>query len=164
LICFSEPFTFPYLAVLQVTNTIKIEKTIIAPFSTFLFHIKKDLKMKKLASLITLPAFAMAQEAPVPTQPSLMSSFLPFLLMFVVMYIFFILPKQRENKKTEQMRTSLKKGDKVLTIAGIVGIVSHIDERFVSVRTGDTKIDFEKASIVKLLEADSEKKHEAEHK
>jgi len=118
--------------------------------------------MKKLTSIVMLPAFAMAQDA--PTQPSLMGSFLPFLLMFVVMYIFFILPKQRENKKTEQMRSSLKKGDKVLTVAGIVGIVSHIDERFVSVKTGDTKIDFEKAAVVKLLEADSEKKHEAEHK
>jgi preprotein translocase subunit YajC len=118
--------------------------------------------MKKLTSIMMLPAFAMAQD--VPAQPSLMSSFLPFLLMFVVMYIFFILPRQRENKKTEQMRSSLKKGDKVLTIAGIVGIVSHIDERFVSIKTGDTKIDFEKAAIAKLLEADSEKKHEAEHK
>jgi preprotein translocase subunit YajC len=120
--------------------------------------------MKKLASLIMLPTFAVAQGTSGTTQPSLIGSFLPFLLMFVVMYIFFILPKQRENKKTEQMRTSLKKGDKVLTVAGIVGIVSHIDERFVSVKTGDTKIDFEKVSIVKLLEADSEKKHEAEHK
>jgi preprotein translocase subunit YajC len=62
------------------------------------------------------------------------------------------------------MRTSLKKGDKVLTIAGIVGIVSHVDERLVSVKTGDTKIDFEKAAIIKLMEHDSEKKHEAEHK
>jgi len=110
--------------------------------------------MKKFIIVTMLPTFAMAQDA---TQPSMMSSFLPFLLMFVVMYIFFILPKQRENKKTEQMRNSLKKGDKVLTIAGIVGIVSHIDERFVGVKTGDTRIDFEKAAIVKLLEADSEK-------
>jgi len=120
--------------------------------------------MKWLISMVMLPAFAMAQDAPAGAQPSLMSSFLPFLLMFVVMYIFFILPRQRENKKTEQMRSSLKKGDKVLTVAGIVGIVSHIDERFVGVKTGDTKIDFEKAAIVKLLEADAEKKHEAEHK
>jgi len=121
--------------------------------------------MKKLiAILVTVPVFAMAQEAPAaPEQPSMMGAFLPFLLMFVVMYIFFILPKQRENKKTEQMRTSLKKGDKVLTIAGIVGIVSHIDDRFICIKTGDTKIDFEKASVVKLLEADAEKR-EAEKK
>jgi preprotein translocase subunit YajC len=121
--------------------------------------------MKKLiAVLMLLPVFAMAQEAPAaPAQPSLMGALLPFLLMFVVMYIFFILPKQRENKKTEQMRSSLKKGDKVLTIAGIIGIVSHVDDRFISIRTGDTKIDFEKSAVAKLLEADAEKR-EAEKK
>jgi len=117
--------------------------------------------MKKLAILLILPVFAMAQDA--PAQPQFMSTLLPFLLMFIVMYIFFILPKQRENKKTEQMRGSLKKGDKVLTVAGIVGFVSHIDDRFVCIRTGDTKIDFEKASVIKLLEADAEKR-EAEKK
>jgi len=120
--------------------------------------------MKNLISIsLMLPVLAMAQEAPAP-QPSLFGSFLPFLLMFVVMYIFFILPKQKEGKKTEQMRSSLKKGDKVLTAAGIVGVVAHVDERFVSIKTGDTKIDFEKVAIVKLLEADSEKKHEADSK
>jgi preprotein translocase subunit YajC len=123
---------------------------------------------KLIAVLIMLPAFAMAQETPSTplqeTSGSPFGPFLPFLLMFVVMYIFFILPKQKENKKTEQMRSSLKKGDKVLTMAGIIGIIAHIDNHFVSVKTGDTKIDVEKASIVKLLEADSEKKHEADNK
>jgi preprotein translocase subunit YajC len=118
--------------------------------------------MKKLASLLILPVLAMAQNQD-SSQSSPMLGFLPFLLMFVVMYIFFILPKQRENKKIEQMRGSLKKGDKVLTIAGIAGIVSHIDDRFVCIKTGDTKIDFEKASVIKLLEADAEKR-EAERK
>jgi preprotein translocase subunit YajC len=122
--------------------------------------------MKKIILIVALlPIFAMAQGAPAstPEQPSMFSAFLPFLLMFVVMYIFFILPKQRESKKTEQMRASLKKGDKVLTVAGIVGIVAHVDDRVVSVRTGDTKIDFEKAAIVKIVEADAEKR-EAEKK
>jgi preprotein translocase subunit YajC len=120
--------------------------------------------MKKLISiLVMLPILAVAQDAPAQGAPSAFGAFLPFILMFVVMYIFFILPKQRENKKTEQMRTSLKKGDKVLTMAGIVGIVSHMDERFICIKTGDTKIDFEKSAIIKLLEADAEKR-EAEKK
>jgi len=112
--------------------------------------------MKKfISALALLSTLAVAQEP--AQQPSMIGSFLPFILMFVVMYMFFILPKQRENKKTEQMRSSLKKGDKVLTMAGIIGIVSHVDERFICIKTGDTKIDFEKAAVVKLLQADSEK-------
>jgi len=120
--------------------------------------------MKKLISiLIMLPVLALAQDAPSAQQPSLLGAFLPFLLMFVVMYIFFILPKQRENKKVDQMRTTLKKGDKVLTVAGIIGVVSHVDERFVQIKTGETKIDFEKTAVVKLLQPDAEKQ-EAEKK
>jgi len=116
--------------------------------------------MKILISIsLMLPVFAMAQEPDAPSQPSLFGSFLPFLLMFVVMYIFFILPKQRENKKTEQMRTGLKKGDKVLTMAGIIGVIAHVDEHSVSVKTGDTKIDFEKTAIIKLLEPASDSSH-----
>jgi len=115
------------------------------------------------SSLAMLSVLAVAQDAPVPAQPSLVGSFLPFLLMFVVMYIFFILPKQRENKKTEQMRSSLKKGDKVMTVAGIIGVVAHVDDRFIGLKTGDTRIDFEKSAVVKLLEADSAKQ-EAEKK
>ena len=113
--------------------------------------------------LALLPVLAIAQDVPAPTQPSMFGAFLPFLLMFVVMYIFFILPKQKENKKIEQMRSTLKKGDRVLTAAGIIGSVAHIDDRIVSVKTGDTRIDFEKVAIVRLLDAGSEKQ-EAEKK
>jgi len=116
--------------------------------------------MKILTSIsLALPVFAMAQEAPVGQQPSMLGSFLPILFMFVVVYIFFILPKQKENKKIEQMRTGLKKGDKVLTMAGIIGVIAHVDEHHVSVKTGDTKIDFEKTAIVKLLEPASDSSH-----
>jgi len=116
-------------------------------------------KMKTfILSLVLLAGFAVAQEPSVPTsQPSMFGAFLPFILMFVVMYMFFILPKQKENKRIEQMRTALKKGDKVLTMAGIIGVVSHVDDRFVNIKTGDTKIDFEKTAVIKLLQNDSEK-------
>jgi preprotein translocase subunit YajC len=119
--------------------------------------------MKNIILITLLPVFAIAQDAPSPQSPSMFGAFLPFLLMFVVMYIFFIMPKQKENKKIEQMRTALKKGDKVLTVAGIIGTVTHVDDRFVNIKTGDTKIDFEKVSVIKLLEADTEKR-EAESK
>lgn len=84
--------------------------------------------------------------------------FLPFILMFVVMYFFFILPKQREVKKTEEMRKALKKGDKVLTTAGIIGIVAHVEDHTLSLKTGDNvRLDFEKAAVIKLITPDAEK-------
>ncbi|HOG68261.1 MAG TPA: preprotein translocase subunit YajC [Fibrobacteraceae bacterium] len=106
-----------------------------------------------LALVATTPLFA--QEA-APQGGGIMA-FLPFILMFVVMYLFFIMPKQKEMKKMDAMRKALKKGDKVLTTAGIIGLVSNIEENVVTIKTGDaTKIDFEKAAILRVLETKSE--------
>ena len=61
-------------------------------------------------------------------------------------------------KKMEEMRKALKKGDKVITTAGIIGTVTNIDETgtTISVRTGSTTIiDFEKSAILRVLNAET---------
>jgi preprotein translocase, YajC subunit len=76
----------------------------------------------------------------------------------VVMWLFFIRPKNKEMKKMEEMRKALKKGDKVITTAGIIGTVTNIDETgtTISVRTGSTTIiDFEKSAILRVLNAET---------
>ncbi|MDR1759859.1 MAG: preprotein translocase subunit YajC [Fibrobacter sp.] len=100
-------------------------------------------------AFLAIPAFAQEEGA---TGGGIMA-FLPFILMFVAMYIFFMLPKQKEMKKQDAMRNALKKGDKVLTAAGIIGVVVSVDNAIVSIKTGDnTKLDFEKNAILRVLE------------
>ena len=116
--------------------------------------------MKLSALLVTLSSIAaFAQEAAeAEQQPSAIGSFLPLILLFVVMWLFFIRPKNKEMKKMEEMRKALKKGDKVITTAGIIGTVTNIDETgtTVSVRTGSTTIiDFEKSAILRVLNAET---------
>ncbi len=115
--------------------------------------------MKLSALLVTLSSIAaFAQEAAPEQQPSAIGSFLPLILLFVVMWLFFIRPKNKEMKKMEEMRKALKKGDKVITTAGIIGTVTNIDETgtTVSVRTGSTTIiDFEKSAILRVLNAET---------
>ena len=58
----------------------------------------------------------------------------------------------------EEMRKALKKGDKVITTAGIIGTVTNIDETgtTISVRTGSTTIiDFEKSAILRVLNTET---------
>ena len=50
-----------------------------------------------------------------------------FLPMFIIMYLLVILPQSRQRKKTQQMLSALKTGDKVVTNGGIYGTVSGID-------------------------------------
>jgi preprotein translocase subunit YajC len=65
------------------------------------------------------------------------------------------MPKQKEMKKLDAMRKALKKGDKVLTAAGIIGTVANIEGTVVSVKTGNgTILDFEQAAIARVLNAE----------
>ena len=52
---------------------------------------------------------------------------LMIVLMFLVMWLFMIRPQNKERKRLEEMRNSLKKGDKVITAGGIYGVVADVD-------------------------------------
>ena len=74
--------------------------------------------------------------------------------MFLVMYLFMIRPQRKQQKQLEEMRNSLKKGDKVITAGGIYGTVAEIDGNTVLVKVdGDVKIRVDKSSINKDMTA-----------
>lgn len=75
-------------------------------------------------------------------------SFLPMLLIIVVFYFFMIRPQMKKAKDHKKYIEELKKGDKVITNAGIHGrIVEMNDTTFLIEVEGGTKIRFEKSSI-----------------
>ncbi|MBR6183230.1 preprotein translocase subunit YajC [Bacteroidales bacterium WCE2004] len=75
--------------------------------------------------------------------------------MFLVMYLFMIRPQRQQQKKLEEMRNSLKKGDKVITAGGIYGTVADIDGNTVLVKVdGEVKIRVDKSSINKDMTAE----------
>lgn len=118
------------------------------------------MKIKALLVTLASAAAAFAQEAApaAEEQPSMLGQFMPIILLFVVMWFFFIRPKSKEMKQMEAMRKALKKGDKVMTAAGIVGVVTNMEEgsNIITVRTGSTTlIDFEKQAILRVLNAEA---------
>ena len=52
--------------------------------------------------------------------------FIPLILIFVIFYFFLIRPQQKKVKEHKAMVENLSRGDKVVTSAGIVGIVERI--------------------------------------
>ena len=52
--------------------------------------------------------------------------FIPLILIFVIFYFFLIRPQQKKVKEHKAMIESLKRGDKVVTSAGILGTVERI--------------------------------------
>jgi preprotein translocase subunit YajC len=66
---------------------------------------------------------------PAPNSKFDFSSFMPMILMFVVMYFLMIRPQQKRAKDQKDMQSSLKRGDKVATSSGIIGEIDSIDEK-----------------------------------
>ena len=86
--------------------------------------------------------------------------FVPMLAIIVIFYFFLIRPQNKKQKETEKMLNALKKGDKVITIGGIHGVVSSVKEKTVILKVDDDcKMEFNRTAIssVELTEAEKAK-------
>ena len=86
------------------------------------------------------------------------SQFLPFLLMFVVIYFFMIRPQQKKIKQEKEFETGLKVGDKIITKSGLHGKISELAETTVVVETMSGKLKMERSAISLELTAALNKK------
>jgi preprotein translocase subunit YajC len=98
---------------------------------------------------------AYAQTAGTAADPGMMgnlTTFLPLVLMFVVMYFLMIRPQQKRAKEQKTMMDALAKGDEVITAGGILGKVSKVNDTYVTVEIApNTEIVVQKNSITTLL-------------
>lgn len=80
---------------------------------------------------------------------SSLTSMLPFLLMFVVIYFFMIRPQMKKAKNEKKFQSEIAKGNKVITTSGIHGKIMDIvdSDNTVIIETGAGKIKFERSSI-----------------
>jgi len=70
-------------------------------------------------------------------------------VVFVIFYFFFMRPQKKQEKEQTQMRNSLRVGDEITTIGGIIGKVVSIKDPTVLIETGrdGTKIRILKSAI-----------------
>jgi preprotein translocase subunit YajC len=92
---------------------------------------------------------------------SMFGMLLPFIMMFAVIWLLIIRPQQKQKKEHQKMLENLKVGDKVVTGSGIIGKIVNIkdDKSIVVLKVDDTtntKIEFQKHTIVGVLEKDKE--------
>ena len=85
-------------------------------------------------------------------------TFLPFILIFVVMYFFMILPQQKRVKKEKEFESNLKVGDKIVTKSGFHGKVAELSETTVVIETMSGKLKIEKSAISLEMSAALNKK------
>ena len=90
-----------------------------------------------------------ATEAPQTPGGSLMSTIIMLVVMVGVFYFMLIRPENKRKKEAEQLRSSIKTGDKITTIGGIIGtVVSVKDDKFVLETSADqVRIEFAKWAV-----------------
>lgn len=92
----------------------------------------------------------LAQPTGTAGQTNPLVTFLPLILVFVVFYFFMIRPQMKKQKELNQYRSSLKRGDKVITTGGIYGRVHEVRDNYVMVDVGgDIKLKFDKNALMK---------------
>ena len=79
--------------------------------------------------------------------------FIPLILIFVIFYFFLIRPQQKKVKEHKAMVENLKRGDKVITSAGIIGTVERIiDNEKAEVQIAENvKVEVIKATGIQAL-------------
>jgi preprotein translocase subunit YajC len=94
---------------------------------------------------------AYAQTAGFGAEGGLMS-FLPIILMFVVLYFLMIRPQMKRQKEQKTMMDALAKGDEVITSGGILGRVTKVTDAYVTLEIANgTEIVVQKAAVSTLL-------------
>jgi preprotein translocase subunit YajC len=99
---------------------------------------------------------AFAQTAPAAAaggdlQSSLMSM-LPLVLMFVVLYFVMIRPQMRKQKEAKAMVDALAKGDEVVTVGGMLGKVTKVNDNSLSVEIANgVEVQIQRNAVVQVL-------------
>ncbi len=84
-----------------------------------------------------------------PQQPNMLMNFLPLIFIFVIFYFLLIRPQQKKQKDHQRLVSSLKSGDKVITTAGIHGLITNVKDTTVTVKVAEnTKIEFDRSAVV----------------
>jgi preprotein translocase subunit YajC len=113
--------------------------------------------MLKIIAILLLPFSAIAQDAAAaaPKGDLLTGFVLPLLFIFVVFYFIVIRPQTKKFKEHQAIIDSLKKGDKIITSGGIVGVISKVTEgaKIIEVEIAkDVKIGVVRATITEVFD------------
>ena len=100
--------------------------------------------------LLTFLAQTTASPAASASNP--LASFVPLILIFVIMYFVLFRPQMRRQKELARLVSALKTGDRVVTDSVIHGLISNVKETTVIVKVADNvKLEMEKTAVTTVV-------------
>lgn len=84
--------------------------------------------------------------------PSTFMSLLPMILLFVVFYLLLIRPQQKRQKEHRNMVAGLATGDEVVTMGGILGKITKVEDNFVTIEVAKgIELRLQRASVQAMM-------------
>jgi preprotein translocase subunit YajC len=103
--------------------------------------------------LIALLALAQTA-APAAGGANPLASFIPIILIFIIMYFLLFRPQMRRQKEQRNLVAALKTGDRVVTASGIHGMITNVKDTTVTVKVADNvKLEMEKSAVTNVVKA-----------
>ena len=109
---------------------------------------KNGVAMSAALAAFMAGSMAMAQDAAAPAavastsaanaaSPPAWAQFMPLIFMVALFYFLAIRPQQKKEKKRQEFVSALKRGDEVVTSAGLFGRIEGLNELFVTLEVAD---------------------------
>ena len=71
------------------------------------------------------------------------TALIPLILIIAVFYFFMIRPENKKKKQAAEMRASLKVGDMITTIGGVIGTICAVKDETIVIETGADRVRIE---------------------
>ncbi len=85
-----------------------------------------------------VPGTAAQVGATAPKAPALFEIMFPFILMFGIIYFLMIRPQNKKMKQQQALLEALKPGDEVVTASGMLGKITGITDKVVTMEVADS--------------------------
>ena len=86
---------------------------------------------------------------------SLMGALVPIILFILLFWLILIRPQQKRQKQIQQMQSNLQKGDRIVTIGGLHGVIHAIDEGTIVIEVHDgNKLTYDRSAVRDVVNVD----------
>lgn len=81
------------------------------------------------------------------------ASFLPLIMIVLVMYLFFFRPQMKKQKEEKLFRDEVKKGTRIVTTSGIHAKILEVGDTYLVIESENSRFKIEKSAVSKELSA-----------
>lgn len=96
-----------------------------------------------------LPALLLFAPAGTPGSTG-MVFLLQIVAIIAIFYFLIIRPKMQQEKKHRERLSQIKKGDRVVTVGGVIGEVVHIKDNQITLKSGDSRLVVQRERIAEV--------------